>query len=105
MENYVFENHILPFILKRRPGKLLPFSEYPELWRELRDEANFYALDDLAEMLATYTTHSCPFQAGNDRGVLYWLGTDKARVITRTLMILPCPRSAIPFSKEATNVV
>ena len=51
----LFDKHILPFILGKNPGRLPPFSEDPALWRLLRQEAQFYALDDLSEMLSCYT--------------------------------------------------
>lgn len=72
----LFENHILPFIIQKIPGKLPPFAQDPELWRLLRNEALFYGMDDLSELLRV--TYSCSPDAGTrGKGVLYWLGTNK----------------------------
>lgn len=73
----LFGNHILPFILTNRPGQLPPFPQAPELWRALREEALFYALDSLTESLKV--THSCDKNDAHGRGVLHWLGTEKGR--------------------------
>jgi hypothetical protein len=71
----LFDNHILPFIIGKTPGELPPFSQRPGLWCLVREEAQFFALDDLYKKL--HIIHSCPYSIGDDRGVLYWLGTGK----------------------------
>jgi hypothetical protein len=71
----LFEKHILCYLWSNRPGKLKSFSQDPQLWRMLRIDADFYALDGLSEILNV--TMSFKSQLGEDRGVLYWLGTDK----------------------------
>jgi hypothetical protein len=74
----LFAKYIEPFILKRkRPHRLPTFSQDPELWRALRDETEFYGLNELSQILSV--THSCPHSKGNDQGILYWIGTDKGK--------------------------
>jgi len=77
----LFARHILPFILRKIPGRLPPFFKDPELWRQLRSEALSYVMDDLLELL--FVTHSCPYVVGDDRGVLHWLGTSKGKELYR----------------------
>jgi hypothetical protein len=73
----LFGKHIRPFILTNIPGDLPPFVEAPRLWRALRDEANFFALDGLSQFL--HVTHVCDKKDPLGRGVLYYLGTNKGR--------------------------
>jgi len=71
----LFVHHVLPYLVTTN-ANLPPFSKKPDLWRKLRREADFYLLEGLSDML--FVTHSCHFQENNDnKGVLYWLGTDK----------------------------
>lgn len=71
----LFGKYVLPYLVKNRPGRLPSFSADPELWRELREEAEFYGLVGLSNMLLTTKTFT-PEKDG-DKGVLYWLGTNK----------------------------
>lgn len=73
----LFGKHIRPYVLTNDPGDLPPFSEAPRLWRALREEARYYALDGLSEML--YVTHVCDKDDPLGRGVLYYLGTNKGK--------------------------
>jgi hypothetical protein len=52
-DSELFGKHILPYI-QENSARLPLFSENPSLWRELRSEALFYALDGLA---ATFACH------------------------------------------------
>ena len=68
--------YILDFLRTRKlPPGLAPFSEDPNLWRALRDEAVFFALDDLIALLNT--TYECSPDKCGGKGVLHWLGTKK----------------------------
>ena len=70
--------YILAYL--RTPMKLPPllvkFGSNPELWRALRNEADFFGLGHLADLLKV--TYSCSPDLG-DRGVLHWLGTGKGK--------------------------
>jgi len=33
LDSKLFENHILPYLVTKRPGKLPPFTNDPEQWR------------------------------------------------------------------------
>jgi hypothetical protein len=72
----LFGKHILPYLQENDPNLPL-FTENPSLWRRLRREALFYALDGLAATL--HVTNS--FEPNSNlvvcQGVLYWLGTGK----------------------------
>lgn len=70
----LFENHVMPFILTGTPGKLPTFSKDRDLWRRLRQEAKFYQLPKLDEIL--YVTSICSPNTSLGRGVFYYLGTD-----------------------------
>jgi hypothetical protein len=70
----LFEKHILPFILTKRPGTLPPFSEDRGLWRELQEEAQFYGLEEQSKLL--YVTHMCSPSNMLGRGVFHYLGTN-----------------------------
>lgn len=50
------------------------FQEDPMLWRRLRVEAEYFAIDGLVGMLEK--TYSCTPKS-SDKGVLYWLGTER----------------------------
>ncbi len=68
--------HILEWL---RTGQLPRFPKYsadPGLWKALRLEAEYFCIETLVAYLQT--THSCRFQeTGDERGLLYWLGTAK----------------------------
>lgn len=72
-----FAKHILPYIRENDADLPSTFSEDPHLWRRLRKEALFYAMDGLFESLKV--TYSCDKNDPYGRGVLHWLGTDKGR--------------------------
>eukprot|EP00977_Amphora_coffeiformis_P004350 scaffold923_cov171-Amphora_coffeaeformis.AAC.8 len=59
------------------PPSLPPFGDSPQLWRALRAEAEFLGLDRLLQLLQT--TFTCSQDTHGDRGVLYWLGTNKGQ--------------------------
>lgn len=46
----LFAKYILPFILRRDTALLPPFSKDPVLWRKLRQESQYYALDELSQI-------------------------------------------------------
>jgi hypothetical protein len=71
----LFGNHILPYLQENDPNLPL-FSENPSLWRRVRREALFYALDGLAATL--HVTNSFEHNL-LCQGVLHWLGTDKGK--------------------------
>lgn len=73
----LFGNHIRHYILSNHAGKLPPFSQDPELWRLLRLEADFFALDGLSTML--YATKVCNQNDPLGRGIPHYLGTNKGR--------------------------
>jgi hypothetical protein len=69
----LFEKYIFSYLMNNGLD-LLQFTEAPTLWRQLRREAAFYALDGLSEWLHVTKT----FEPNPDsQGVLYWLGTNK----------------------------
>jgi len=53
------------------------FQNNPDLWPELRDEADFYALDGLVSMLKV--TFSCSPDKDGGRGIIYYVGTNKGK--------------------------
>ena len=59
------------------PATLGSFEQNPNLWRALRDEADFFSLDGLTCLLKATITFS-PEKDGS-KGILYWLGTSKGR--------------------------
>lgn len=59
------------------PAEIGTFGEHPNLWRALRKEAEFFALDGLMALLKV--THSCSPDQDGGKGILYWLGTCKGR--------------------------
>lgn len=61
----------------RLPAKLPAFHDNPTLWRALRVEADYYGLTNLSDLLRVTYSYS-PVSHG-DRGVLYWLGTNKGQ--------------------------
>lgn len=65
--------------LRNNAVDLPKFQQNPELWLSLRREAAFFCLDGLLSMLQV--TFSCSPSHGpcGDRGILYWLGTDRGR--------------------------
>jgi len=69
----LFQRYVLPFLFDNKV--FLPeFSQDPVLWRKLRNEADFFCLGRLQDLLKV--THSVtPNPEG--QGVLYWLGTGK----------------------------
>ncbi|CAB9511729.1 expressed unknown protein [Seminavis robusta] len=73
------DGHLFSYILKyitSGPLNLPTFSENPQLWRDLRSESDFFALDGLAQDLIV--THKCPFNK-QGTGVFHWLGTQKGQ--------------------------
>lgn len=85
----LFQLHNLPYIITKRPGKLPRYSTDPELWRVLRDEAVFFRLDYLSDLL--HVTYSCSPDAGNDKGVLYfgWVLTKAPLIIKILKLVVP----------------
>jgi hypothetical protein len=73
-DGQLFGKHILPY-LATNDANLSSFAENVKLWRQLRNEATFYGLDALSHLL--HVTNSFHPKENGDRGVLYWLGTDK----------------------------
>lgn len=59
------------------PSAIGKFGEKPNLWRALRKEAEFFALDGLISLLKV--TYSCSPDQDGSRGILYWLGTSKGK--------------------------
>jgi hypothetical protein len=57
------------------PPEIGTFQENPNLWRALREEAEFYCLGGLISLLKA--TYSCSPDSDGGKGVLYWLGTKK----------------------------
>lgn len=76
-DGQLFGNYILPYLATGQPGKLVPFAEDPILWRLLRQEADYYGLDNLSNMLHVTTT-IVPNSMVN-QGVFYWLGKNKGK--------------------------
>lgn len=70
----MFEDHILPFILTKKPGKLPPFSQDRGLWRDLRKEAEYFDIHGLLRIL--YVTHLCPPSDSMGHGIFYYVGTN-----------------------------
>ena len=70
--------HILDYLrMGKLPARLGSFQENADLWRALRDEADFYALDGLVSLLKV--TYKCSPDRKDGKGVLYWLGTNKGK--------------------------
>jgi len=59
------------------PAAIGTFGENPNVWRALRREAEFFALDGLISLLKV--THSCSPDQDGSKGILYWLGTAKGK--------------------------
>ena len=57
------------------PPEIGTFQENPNLWRALREEAEFYSLRGLISLLKA--TYSCSPDTNGRKGVLHWLGTKK----------------------------
>jgi len=70
--------HILEYLrMHVLPPEIGTFREHANLWRALRKEAEFFALDGLTSLLKV--TFSCSPDADGKKGILYWLGTRKGR--------------------------
>lgn len=70
--------HVLEYLrMQRIPPQIGTFRENPNLWRSMRDEALFFALDELASLLKI--TYSCSPGKDGGQGILHWLGTDGGR--------------------------
>ena len=54
--------------MKILPPEIETFQTKPSLWRSLREEADFYALDGC-----------CSPDNDGTKGVLHWLGTNKGK--------------------------
>ena len=63
--------------MSRLPPEISTFQENPNLWRSLRMEAEFFALDGLIALLKD--TYSCCPNEDAGQGILYWLGTNKGK--------------------------
>ncbi len=59
------------------PSTLRSFQENSGLWRALREEATFFALDALSLLLKV--TYTCSPEKDGGKGILYWLGTNKGK--------------------------
>lgn len=70
--------YVLEYLrMSKLPPEIGTFQEHPNLWRSLRDEAEFYALDGLASLLKV--TFSCSPDDDGARGIMHWLGTNKGK--------------------------
>ena len=70
--------HVIEYLrMLKLPAGLGTFQKNPDLWRAMRDEAVFYALDELSALLKV--TYSCSPDEDGGQGILYWLGTNKGR--------------------------
>ena len=58
-------------------------AENQPLWRSLRREAAFYGVQGLSDLLqVTYSCEFSPDLCGRDKGILYWLGTNRGQSST-----------------------
>jgi len=71
--------HVMEYLVTNKlPTKIGSWSANKNLWSSLRDEAGYFGLDGLIQLLAI--TFSCsPDDEGGmeNKGILYWLGTKK----------------------------
>lgn len=83
-EIYKLNHNIDPFVFqqvmeyidtKKKPNGIGSYDKNRNLWRLLREEADYFGLSDLVKMLNV--TFSCSPSANGTQGVLYWLGTMK----------------------------
>ncbi|KAL7542166.1 hypothetical protein ACHAXR_013155 [Thalassiosira sp. AJA248-18] len=76
--NPVMFKYVLDYLrMQKLPPEIGTFQETPNLWRSLRNEAEFYALDGLTSLLKV--TFSCSPSEDGGKGILYWLGTNKGK--------------------------
>ena len=65
--------HILQYLrTNEMPSAIGGFANNSMLWRDLRKEAEFFALDGLSLLLKI--TFSCMPDIDGGRGILHWLG-------------------------------
>jgi hypothetical protein len=63
--------------IQKLPPEIGTFRDNPNLWRALREEAEFFCLGGLISLLKA--THRCTPDVDGGKGVLHWLGTNKGR--------------------------
>jgi len=69
---------VLSFMRSGSLAGIPSFAAAPDLWRALREEANFFGVSELCAAL--HETHRCTFQhTGDGNGVLAWIGHNKGR--------------------------
>lgn len=73
----LFEFILDYFRMQKVPSEMGTFQESPKIWRALRDEADFFALDGLVSLLKV--TFSCSPDEDGGKGILYYLGTNKGK--------------------------
>jgi hypothetical protein len=70
--------YVLEYLrIQKLPPEIGTFQENPNLWRALREEADFYYLNGLISLLKA--TYSCSPDIDGGKGVLHWLGTNKGK--------------------------
>jgi len=68
--------YVLEYLrMQQLPPEIGTFQENSNLWRSLRNEAHFFALDGLTSRLNV--TYSCSPDEDGGKGILHWLGTEK----------------------------
>lgn len=70
--------YVLEYLrIQKLPPEIGTFQENPNLWRALREEAEFYCLNGLISLLKA--TYSCSPDIDGGKGVLHWIGTNKGK--------------------------
>jgi hypothetical protein len=74
--------YVLEFLSNEQtklPNNLPPYKDAPILWKNLKQEADFFCLQGLALILREKSyIHSCSPDLG-EKDILYWLGTRQGK--------------------------